>query len=323
MLRTTDLTKRFGGITATDHVDFELGEELTSLIGPNGAGKTTFFDLLTGALTPSDGTVEFKQNGEWVGPEGEPLSFTYAAPPWEGYQTAARYKAQIFSRFGMPTETKFQTGAKFWESMDGMNKGQNTDAWDMIEIWFIGAHPSGVWDTGSPSMGKANWGAMTAGIDDFQFNIADKEAFQNTLTGGEGCEIVSATPEMRENRGYILNAPIRNEIPAEIGAMDTSGETMTSNLIKWDLIASQSNDEERVREVARKQAWYMNYQAQKVTTLHEVWGGWGNSRHFKWMHELPGNTEQNEESAAVKFNKHARERTHGFVRSLTESEFEQ
>jgi len=66
MLRTTDLTKRFGGITATDHVDFELGEELTSLIGPNGAGKTTFFDLLTGALTPSDGTVEFKQNGEWV-----------------------------------------------------------------------------------------------------------------------------------------------------------------------------------------------------------------------------------------------------------------
>ena len=54
MLRTTGLTKRFGGITATDHVDFELGEELTSLIGPNGAGKTTFFNLLTGQLTPSE-----------------------------------------------------------------------------------------------------------------------------------------------------------------------------------------------------------------------------------------------------------------------------
>jgi branched-chain amino acid transport system ATP-binding protein len=66
MLRTNGLTKRFGGITATDHVDFELGEELTSLIGPNGAGKTTFFNLLTGQLTPSEGTVEFKQDGEWV-----------------------------------------------------------------------------------------------------------------------------------------------------------------------------------------------------------------------------------------------------------------
>jgi len=66
MLRTNGLTKRFGGITATDGVDFELGEELTSLIGPNGAGKTTFFNLLTGQLTPSEGTVEFKADGEWV-----------------------------------------------------------------------------------------------------------------------------------------------------------------------------------------------------------------------------------------------------------------
>ncbi len=66
MLRTTGLIKRFGGITATDHVDFELGEELTSLIGPNGAGKTTFFNLLTGQLTPTEGTVEFKSDGEWV-----------------------------------------------------------------------------------------------------------------------------------------------------------------------------------------------------------------------------------------------------------------
>ena len=49
MLRTRGLTKRFGGLTAVDDVDFALGDELCSLIGPNGAGKTTFFDLLTGA----------------------------------------------------------------------------------------------------------------------------------------------------------------------------------------------------------------------------------------------------------------------------------
>jgi branched-chain amino acid transport system ATP-binding protein len=54
MLRTQGLTKQFGGLTAVDDVDFALPEdELCSLIGPNGAGKTTFFNLLTGALTPS------------------------------------------------------------------------------------------------------------------------------------------------------------------------------------------------------------------------------------------------------------------------------
>ncbi|MFW5973796.1 MAG: ABC transporter ATP-binding protein [Natrialbaceae archaeon] len=66
MIRTKGLTKRFGGITATDDVDFELGERLTSLIGPNGAGKTTFFNLLTGALAPTEGSVEFERDGEWV-----------------------------------------------------------------------------------------------------------------------------------------------------------------------------------------------------------------------------------------------------------------
>jgi len=66
MLRTTGLTRRFGGLVAVDDVDFSLGEgELCSLIGPNGAGKTTFFNLLTGVLTPSSGRIEFRTNGSW------------------------------------------------------------------------------------------------------------------------------------------------------------------------------------------------------------------------------------------------------------------
>jgi len=66
MLRTTGLTKEFGGLTAVDHVSFELGTALCSLIGPNGAGKTTFFNLLTGVLEPTTGSVELKHDGEWV-----------------------------------------------------------------------------------------------------------------------------------------------------------------------------------------------------------------------------------------------------------------
>ena len=60
MLRTRGLTRRFGGLVAVDHVDFELGEnELCSLIGPNGAGKTTLFNCITGFLEPDGGQVRF------------------------------------------------------------------------------------------------------------------------------------------------------------------------------------------------------------------------------------------------------------------------
>ncbi|MFC6987949.1 ABC transporter ATP-binding protein [Haloplanus sp. GCM10025708] len=60
ILETDGLTKRFGGLTAVDDVDFELPEgELRCLIGPNGAGKSTFLKLVTGAHSPTSGTVRF------------------------------------------------------------------------------------------------------------------------------------------------------------------------------------------------------------------------------------------------------------------------
>jgi branched-chain amino acid transport system ATP-binding protein len=61
LLRTKNLTMRFGGVTAVRDVDLTLGElELRCLIGPNGAGKSTFFKMLTGQLKPTSGTIEFR-----------------------------------------------------------------------------------------------------------------------------------------------------------------------------------------------------------------------------------------------------------------------
>jgi branched-chain amino acid transport system ATP-binding protein len=52
------LTRRFGGLTAVDAIDLDLGEgELLSIIGPNGAGKTTLFNLVTGLDRPDAGEV--------------------------------------------------------------------------------------------------------------------------------------------------------------------------------------------------------------------------------------------------------------------------
>ena len=61
VLESREITKRFGGLTALSHVDFQVEEgQIASIIGPNGAGKTTFFNILTGIYRPDTGEVTFK-----------------------------------------------------------------------------------------------------------------------------------------------------------------------------------------------------------------------------------------------------------------------
>jgi len=58
VLKTENLRKQFGELTAVDGVSIEIDDsEITSIIGPNGAGKTTFYNLLTGVLQPTDGAI--------------------------------------------------------------------------------------------------------------------------------------------------------------------------------------------------------------------------------------------------------------------------
>ncbi len=60
ILTAKGVTKRFGGLTAVDSVDFNIEEgSIVSLIGPNGAGKTTFFNCITGYYTPEEGAIKF------------------------------------------------------------------------------------------------------------------------------------------------------------------------------------------------------------------------------------------------------------------------
>ena len=57
-LEVQDLTVRFGGVTALEHVSLRVGPgEVVGLIGPNGAGKSTLIDAVTGFVTPAGGTI--------------------------------------------------------------------------------------------------------------------------------------------------------------------------------------------------------------------------------------------------------------------------
>lgn len=58
LLRVDNIIKNFGGLTAVSNVSMYLNnDELVALIGPNGAGKTTLFNLLTGVIPPSSGSI--------------------------------------------------------------------------------------------------------------------------------------------------------------------------------------------------------------------------------------------------------------------------
>jgi ABC-type branched-subunit amino acid transport system ATPase component len=61
VLKITNVTKSFGGLTAVHDVSFKLDDTgITGLVGPNGSGKTTLFHLISGFYRPDRGHIHFK-----------------------------------------------------------------------------------------------------------------------------------------------------------------------------------------------------------------------------------------------------------------------
>ncbi len=65
ILKMENITKRFPGVLANDHINFDLREgEVHALVGENGAGKSTLMKILYGLYHPDEGTIYIKVDGE-------------------------------------------------------------------------------------------------------------------------------------------------------------------------------------------------------------------------------------------------------------------
>jgi len=85
LMEAHNLTKRFGGLIAVNNLSFDLyDQEILGLIGPNGAGKTTVFNLITGFIKPTSGSILF--NGRRI----------------DGHRTSAIASKGIIRTFQIP-----------------------------------------------------------------------------------------------------------------------------------------------------------------------------------------------------------------------------
>ncbi|HWI51071.1 MAG TPA: ABC transporter ATP-binding protein [Symbiobacteriaceae bacterium] len=75
MLKLTGITKRFGSLTANDHIDLEVRQgEIHALLGENGAGKSTLMNILYGLYTPDEGTIAWKDKPVKIEGPGHAIS---------------------------------------------------------------------------------------------------------------------------------------------------------------------------------------------------------------------------------------------------------
>jgi branched-chain amino acid transport system ATP-binding protein len=113
LLRTDQLVKRFGGLTATDHASLSVRTgELHALIGPNGAGKTTLIHQLSGALAPSAGRIHFDGHDITNVPMHERVHRGLV----RSYQITAVFKRlSVLDNLALALQSRDGSSLRFWQ----------------------------------------------------------------------------------------------------------------------------------------------------------------------------------------------------------------
>lgn len=112
LLQIRDLVKDFGGVRAVDRCSLDIMRgAITGLIGPNGAGKTTLFNLVSGAVSPTSGTIRF--DGRRI--DGMRMHQTFALGLMRTFQIPREMKRMTVLE-NLMLVPSHQTGERVWAS---------------------------------------------------------------------------------------------------------------------------------------------------------------------------------------------------------------
>ena len=115
LLQTRSLTKEFRGFRAVYDVDLVVqAGSVHALVGPNGAGKTTLFNLLTGFLTPTSGTIEY-DGQDITGKRPEDIAHLGIA---RSFQITSLFDAlTLREHLELALASRTGLGMRFWQSV--------------------------------------------------------------------------------------------------------------------------------------------------------------------------------------------------------------
>jgi branched-chain amino acid transport system ATP-binding protein len=112
MLELRSVTKRFGGVVATDNVALEVAQgEVHALIGPNGAGKTTLIGQIAGNLQTDAGTIRFLKGDVTALPQHERVRLGLA----RSYQITSIFKRfTVLDNLALAVQARSGSSFSFW-----------------------------------------------------------------------------------------------------------------------------------------------------------------------------------------------------------------
>ncbi|MFD0853170.1 ATP-binding cassette domain-containing protein, partial [Actinomadura adrarensis] len=115
VLRARGLVREFRGFRAVDGVDLDVSEGgVHALVGPNGAGKTTLFNLLTGFLKPTAGSVVLDGRKELAGKRPEDIARLGVARSFQITSLFAELSPREHVELALASGTGL--GWRFWRS---------------------------------------------------------------------------------------------------------------------------------------------------------------------------------------------------------------
>src|SRR3989454_3166207 len=137
VLEIRGLTRRFGGLTAVDRFDVDVKEgEIVSLVGPNGAGKTTVFNLISGVLKPTSGSVRMLRT-ELVGQPAHRITRLGVARTFQNIRVFAQLTVRENILLGTHhwTHSGMLGSATFWPATVRAERAAQAEVDTAIELF--------------------------------------------------------------------------------------------------------------------------------------------------------------------------------------------